>query len=130
MATIYLKDESYAIVGAAMEVYNQLGPGFLEAVYQEALEIELGSRNIPFSAQKELGVFYKDRQLKKAYIPDFFVYGKIIVELKAQSNLTDCDLAQLINYLKVTNVSLGILLNFGNPETLERKRVIRPGLAI
>ena len=83
-----LGEECYAIVGAAIEVHSELGPGFFEAIYQEALEIELGSSRIPFEAQKQLTVSYKGRRLKKEYVADIICYGQIIVELKAMDRLT------------------------------------------
>ena len=112
MADLLYPDESYAISGAAMEVYNSLGPGFLEAVYQEALAVEFAARNIPFEAQKDLTIFYKGAALSKKYIADFLVYGTIVVEIKSQKEVTDVDKAQLINYLKATGCELGILLKF------------------
>jgi len=108
-----------------MEVYNQLGPGFLEAVYQEALEIELAERGIPFVSQKELRILYKGQPLKKTYISDLTCYEKIIVELKAIDRLTGKDTAQLLNYLKATGLRLGLLINFGNVEKLEWERRIK-----
>ena len=100
MAELIFGDEVYAVAGAAMEVYYQLGTGFLEPVYQEALEIELARRRIPFEAQKPLDMFYKDVKLKKEYIPDFVCYGQIIVEIKALERLSNIEVAQIINYLK------------------------------
>ena len=108
-----------------MEAYNQLGPGFLEAVYQEALEIELNDRGIPFVSQKELRILYKGRPLKKTYTSDLVCYDKIIVELKALDRLTNKDMAQLLNYLKATGFRLGPLINFGHTEKLEWERRIR-----
>jgi GxxExxY protein len=125
MTDLLFKDEAYAIVGAAMEVYNQLGPGFLEAVYQEALEIELTERGIPFVAQKELRIIYKERPLKKTYVSDLVCYDHIIVELKALDRLTGKDIAQLLNYLKATGLRLGLLINFGNAEKLEWERRVK-----
>jgi GxxExxY protein len=122
MTDLLFKDEAYAVVGAAMEVYNQLGPGFLEAVYQEALEIELAERGIPFVSQKELRILYKGQPLKRTYISDLTCYEKIIVELKAIDRLTGKDMAQLLNYLKATGLRLGLLINFGNSEKLEWER--------
>ena len=107
-----------------MEVYNHLGPGFLEAVYQEALEIELEMRGIPFESQRMLVLYYKDRRLKKEYKPDFLCYEQIIVELKAIEKLTRSDEAQIINYLTATRLKVGVLLNFGSPEKLEWKRFV------
>jgi GxxExxY protein len=119
------KDEVYAIVGAAMEVYNTLGPGFLEAVYQEAFEIEMTERGIPFESQQELLIFYKGRQLHKAYLADIIASGKIIVELKALGCLSSHEEAQLLNYLKATGLELGVLINFGAAGKLEWKRMIK-----
>jgi GxxExxY protein len=125
MTDLLFKDEAYAIVGAAMEVYNQLGAGFLEAVYQEALEIELSERGIPFVSQKELHIIYKGRSLKKTYTADLTCFDKIVVELKALDRLTNKDMAQLLNYLKATGLRLGLLINFGQAEKLEWERRIR-----
>ena len=123
MALIYSR-ESYAIDGAAMEVYNQLGHGFLEAVYQEALEREFLSRGIPFEREKLLTISYKGENLKQTYKADFVCYGKIIVELKAVSELTDAHRSQVYNYLHATGFHLGIILNFGSYDGLERERII------
>jgi GxxExxY protein len=122
MVELIAKDEVYAIVGAAMEVYNVLGPGFLEAVYQEALEFELTDRVIPFETQKELPVHYKGRRLRKSYVADFVVFGRIIAEIKATDRLTGHDEAQLLNYLKATGMEVGVLINFGSADKLEWKR--------
>ncbi len=124
MGDILYKDEVYAIIGAAMEVYNELGPGFLEAIYQEALEIELASRGIPFHAQQELAIYYKGRRLKKTYIPDLFCHDKIVVDLKAIERLGAVEFAQMHNYLMGTQYKLGLLLNFGARNNLESKRYI------
>ena len=123
MELIY-KKEAYAIIGAAMEVHNVLGNGFLEAVYQEALEIEFKKRGIPFKREQKLEIIYKDITLQKTYDADFVCYDKIIVETKATSHLTGSDEAQVINYLKATGFKLGILINFGAP-SLEYKRLVR-----
>lgn len=122
---IYLKEESYAIVGAAMHVYNTLGAGFLEAVYQEALEIELQKRGIPYEREKELTITYEGIALKQTYRADFVCYGQIIVELKAVNNLDNAHRAQVFNYLKATDLKLGLLFNFGNPRQFEYERKIR-----
>jgi len=124
MAEMIYRDEAFAIVGAAMEVYNDLGPGFLEAVYQEALEIEMGTRGIPFKSQQELFIYYKGRKLKKTYIPDLFCYDKIVVDLKAIDRLTPVEYAKMKNYLKGTKFQLGLLLNFGHQDSLETKRIV------
>ncbi len=99
MPELLLKDEVYAIAGAAMEVYWELGTGFLEPVYQEALEIELGRRQIPFEAQKRLTILYKGQPLQKEYAADLVCYEQIIVELKTHDRLIPADLAQLLNYM-------------------------------
>ena len=118
---LILKDEVYQIVGAAMEVSNQLGCGFLEAVYQEALEMELDERRIPHVAQKAIQISCKGRVLKKEYIADFLCHGQIIVEIKAIKAITGIEEAQLLNYLKATNLPLGLIVNFGAPQ-LEWRR--------
>ena len=124
MPKLLYKNEVYAIIGAAMEVYNVLGPGFLESVYQEALEIELSTREISFKSQQELNISYKEHRLRQQYKPDFVVYEKIIVEIKALNQLTSHDQAQLLNYLKATGLPVGILINFGAEKDLEWKRMI------
>lgn len=125
MGEILYKDESYAIIGACFEVYNDKGPGFLEAVYQECLEIEFTLRKIPFIAHAELQLSYKGRALKKHYQPDFLCYDKIVVEIKAASALSDEFRAQVHNYLKATTMRLGLLVNFGHKSSLEYERIIR-----
>jgi len=122
---IVYKDESYRIVGACFEVYNEKGCGFLEGVYQECLEIELDFQGIPFQAQQELGLDYKGKSLRQVYRPDFICFGKIIVELKAVSKLTDEHRAQVHNYLKATGMQLGLLVNFGHYPKLEYERIVR-----
>ncbi len=124
MTDLVYKDEVYAIVGAAMEVYNDLGPGFLENVYQEAMEIEVETRSIPFNAQQQITVKYKNRPLKKYYIADLICYDKIIVEIKAMDNLTLREEGQLLNYLKATRMKVGVLINFGHYPSLEWKRLV------
>lgn len=124
MVELLLKDEVYQIVGAAMDVYYTLGRGFLEPVYQEALEIELGRRNIPFEAQKELKIEYKELKLKKEYVADFICYGQIIVEVKACQGLTAREEGQLINYMKATRMRVGVLINFCSQVRLEWKRYV------
>jgi len=125
MVDLFLKDEVYAIVGAAIEVHRELGPGFLEPVYQEALEIELNEREIPFEAQKPLRIYYKDRLLTKTYLADLLCYGQIIVELKALNRLSGNEEAQILNYLKATGLKIGLLINFGSHDKLEWKRFVR-----
>ena len=122
MGFIY-KNETYSIIGAAMEVHKILGAGFLEAVYQEALEKEFILRNVPYEREKQLKISYKGQELSKYYFADFLCFEHIIVEVKALSSLNDEHLSQVINYLKATNNKIGLLLNFGQ-ESLEFKRVI------
>jgi GxxExxY protein len=123
-AQYVLENETYAIVGAALDVYHRLGIGFAEQVYQEALEMEFEFRSIPFEREKWLQVSYKGRQLKKQYKADFLCFGQIIAELKAQTVLTAIDWSQVINYLKASNLRIGLLFNFGHPRFLEKKRLI------
>jgi len=125
VAKLLCKDEVYAVVGAAMEVYNELGAGFLEPVYQEALEIELTERGVPFEAQKELRIRYKGRLLKKTYQVDMIVFGKVIVELKALDHLTSREESQVLNYLNATGLEVGLLINFGAEGKLEWKRLVK-----
>jgi len=117
------KEESYKIVGACMEVHSELGCGFLEAVYQEALEIEFIKQQIPYEREVFLKIYYKGQVLKKDYCADFVCYNKIIVELKALSNLTTENEAQVLNYLKATKFKLGLLINFGE-KSLRSKRFV------
>jgi GxxExxY protein len=124
MDLIY-REEVYAIVGACFEVYNEMGSGFLEDVYQEALERELGARNIPFEVKPKLPIYYKGRLLTKKYEPDFVLYSKIIMEIKAVKALTDEHRAQVQNYLKASQFQVGLLVNFGKPGALEYERIVR-----
>jgi GxxExxY protein len=124
MKEIILKDEVYAIVGAAMDVYWQLGRGFLEPVYQEALDIEFRRRRIPFEAQEEIVIYYKGEPLKKKYEADFICYGKIVIELKALEGLGGREVGQLLNYMKATKFKVGLLINFGSPVGLELRRYV------
>ena len=121
---VVYKEESYKIVGAAFKVYNTLGPGFLEAVYQEALEIEFQREGIPYEREKELKIQYDGVELKQTYKADFVCFGKIIVELKAVSAIDDTHQSQVYNYLHATGYKLGLLLNFGHSDELEIKRII------
>ena len=115
---------TYAIIGAAMEVHRQLGCGFLEAVYQEALELELAARSVPFRRQLSLPVHYKGHEIKCSYCADFICFDQIIVEIKALGKLTGIEEAQIINYLKATGLEIGLLVNFG-ARSLEYRRFIR-----
>ena len=124
MADLICKDESYKIMGACFEVYQTLGRGFLEPVYQECLEIEFADRGIPFVPQRKLRIVYKKRTLKRFYKADFVCYHKIIVEVKAISQLVDEHRAQTFNYLRATGMRLGILVNFGAHPKLEYHRIV------
>lgn len=116
------KDLTGKIIGAALEVHSTLGCGFLESVYEEALAVEFDLHGIPFKRQKSLDVFYKGKFVKH-FVSDFFVDKVILVELKAVRKLTPVDLAQLLSYLKATDLKIGLLLNFG-AHSLRYKRVV------
>jgi GxxExxY protein len=124
MTELLFKEEVYAIVGAAIEVHRELGCGFLEAVYQEAMEIELKKRQIPFQPQPELNIVYKDQILQKKYTPDFLCFQEIIAEIKALDQLSGKEESQIINYLKASGKRIGLLINFGSTSKLEWKRFI------
>lgn len=115
-------DETYQIIGAAMEVHKTIGCGFTEPLYQEAFEQELQLRSIPFQREKSFHVTYKGKELKKEFRPDFVCFNKIIVELKAVDDFADEHFAQVYNYLKATGMSLGLLINFGK-KSLDYKRI-------
>ncbi len=115
--------ETFAIIGAAMEVHSELGRGFLELVYQTALALEFQERGIPFSAEVALPIRYKNKLLTCAYRADFVCFESVIVETKAIATLTSADEAQLINELKATGLQRGLLLNFG-AASLEHKRLV------
>src|ERR1035437_8072332 len=120
-----LDADGYALMGAAFDVYNSLGAGFLEEVYQEAIELELTARKIPFVSKPRLLVFYKDQQLQKYYEADLFVSSRIVVELKAVRSLAPEHHAQLLNELRATRQQVGYLINFGAAPRLEwLRRVI------
>lgn len=121
----YYKDETYKINGAAMKVYNSLRHGFLEAVYQEALEMEFVKQGIPYEREKELEIYYDGKKLKQTYRADFVCYNKIIVELKAVSVLDDTHRSQVYNYLCATGYKVGLLFNFGHYDGLEIERKVK-----
>ena len=123
MNGLIYEDLTYKIRGALFEVYKEKGCGFLEDVYQECLEIELGLQEIEFDAQHPLKLEYKGRLLKKKYIPDFICFGKIIVEIKAVKEITNEHRAQLQNYLKATGYKLGLLVNFGHHPKIQIERI-------
>ena len=122
MTELLYKSEVFNIIKAAMEVHRQLGHGFLEAVYQEALEFEFKEQKIQYEREKPLNIFYKGQQLNKEYSADFVCFDKIIVELKALTELNSIHESQLINYLKATKLRVGLLINFGT-SSLEFKRL-------
>jgi GxxExxY protein len=117
------KEEVYQIIGVAMEVHKELGCGFLEVVYQEALEIEFRLKNIPYKREARLKIYYKGNLLKKFYETDFVCFDKVIVETKALDALTSVHKSQLLNYLKATGIKVGLLLNFGS-KSLEYSRMV------
>ena len=120
---LIFENESYLIRGAVYEVYKTLGAGFLESVYQEALEMELGIVGVPYKSQEEITISYKGRMLDKTYRADIVCFDKIILELKAVKELLPEHMAQLQNYLRATRMQLGFLVNFGNPSGVEIKRI-------
>jgi GxxExxY protein len=121
---VLFKEESYRIIGACFEVYNELGNGFLEAVYQEALRHEFELQGVPFQEKPRIGLYFKGIKLTQAYEPDFLCYEEIIVELKAAKSLIDDHRAQVVNYLKSTQKKLGLLVNFGHYPGLEHERLV------
>lgn len=123
---ILFKEESFKIIGACFEVHNQMGPGFLESVYQECLAIEFAEQGVPFIEQPQLKLKYKTQPLKQGYQPDFLCFDEIIVEIKAAKNLADDHRAQTINYLKATGKKLALLVNFGHYPQLEYERFLAP----
>lgn len=123
MSEILYKAESFKIIGACIEVHKELGSGFLEAVYQEALAVELTKQNIPFVREMELKINYKGIDLNKKYLADFICFNKILLELKALTKLTGEHESQVLNYLKATGFRLGLLINFGS-KSLEYKRLV------
>ncbi len=124
MSELIYKDEAYRIVGAGFEVYKEKGCGFHEPLYQECLEIELGLQGIPFAALRSIPMTYKSRPLRQRFVPDFICHDKIIVELKAVSQLIDEHRAQVLNYLNATGYRLGLLINFGHHPKLEWERLV------
>jgi len=122
---IVLKEESYAVMGACFEVYKEKGPGFVEPIYHECLEIEFGSRSLPAVSKPRLEIAYKGVKLKHGPEPDFVCFGKMILEIKAVKALCDEHRAQLLSYLKATGFELGVLVNFCGQEELEWERIVR-----
>lgn len=124
MNTFYYKEETYNIRGAIFAVHKELGNGFLERVYQDALEFEFQARGIPYEREKEIQIIYKGKPLGEPYRADFVCYGKIIIELKAVEELQGTHRSQVINYLKATGMKLGLLVNFGE-ELANIERIVR-----
>jgi len=124
MAGLVLAEESFQIMGACFEVYNQMGPGFVEAVYQDCLEIELTERGIPFVAQNQLRLWYKSHELRQVFIPDVYCFDKIILEIKATSDLCNDHRTKVHNYLRATEQKLALLVNFGHRPLLEYERIV------
>jgi GxxExxY protein len=123
MADIIYENESYQIVKACMTVHNELGCGFLEAVYHEALALEFENISIPFEKEKALVIYYKGKKLQKNYIADFVCYGRIILELKALGRISIEHESQVLNYLKISGFKLGIITNFGQ-RSFKYKRIV------
>ena len=121
---ILYKDECYKIIGACMNVHKELGPGFLEAVYLESLAFEFFEQGIPFEKEKDIRIFYKDKLLDKCYKADFLCFEKIIVELKALSELSNDHISQLLNYLKATKLRVGLLVNFGSSSLIYKRLIL------
>jgi GxxExxY protein len=122
MTDLIYKDEAYELTGICMEVHNELGPGLLEIIYKEAIEWELDDRIIQYEREKEYPVYYKKHLLRKRFNADFVVYGKIILEVKSKESISNEDIAQTINYLKLSECRLGLIVNFGRSK-LEIKRL-------
>jgi len=122
--TLLYKEETYKIQGAIFEVYKEIGTGFLEAIYQECLEQELHNRKIPYKAQQPLTILYKGNHLKQTYKPDLICYDKIIIELKAVKEIAPEHQAQILNYMKATDIKLGLLVNFNSHPKVTIKRFI------
>ena len=124
MSKLILEQETHRILGACFEVYKEKGCGFVEPVYQECLEVELASLGIEFLAQQEIGLSYRGRPLRQTYRADFVCFGKVIVEIKAVSALTDEHRAQLMNYLRATGLKVGLLVNFSHYPGVEHQRFV------
>ena len=121
---LLFREETYRIIGGCVAVHKDKGHGFAEPVYQDALEIEFEATGIPFDRQQNFPLYYRGRLLRHTYTPDLICFDKIIVELKAAKCLTDEHRAQVLNYLKVTGLQLGLLVNFGSFPRLEWERIV------
>lgn len=116
-------EETYALIGAAMEVHRRLGHGFLEVVYQQALAIELEVQGIPFERERKVNIVYRERILETTYRPDFLCFNSVVVELKALEKLSTSHYDVVLNYLKATGLQRALLINFGSP-SLEHRRIV------
>ena len=123
MTDIIYKQESYKIIGTCFEVHNNLGAGFLEIVYKDALEYEFKKANIPYEREKQYVINYKDQILPHKFYADFVVFDKIILEIKAVSGISEVFVAQAINYLKVSHNKLALIVNFGET-SIHSKRIV------
>ena len=124
MENVERDSQTYAIIGAAMEVHRTLGPGFLEAVYQAALAIELAEKGIPFQKEVLIGINYKGTELNCTYRADYICYNEVLVELKSVSKMGVNEEAQIINYLKATGLKRGLLINFGDHQLRYKRFVV------
>jgi GxxExxY protein len=124
MKDLILRDEVFGVVGAAIEVHQNLGSGFLESVYAEAMAVELRHRNIPFEREVPIRIHYKGQRLDKRFQADLLVYGQLIVELKALERITSIERAQVVNYLKAAHHPVGLLINFGSHPKMEWERLV------
>ena len=128
MTKLLLEDETCAVTGAAIQLHRTLGPGFLENVYREAMQLEPRARSIPFEAEKPLHIKYKGQSLHQNYYADLLCFGQIIVELKTLNRLSAREEAQRLNCLKATGLGVGLLFNCGSHGKLKRKRLVTKGV--
>lgn len=124
MTELILENETFAVNGAAIEVHRVLGPGFLEKVYQEAMQFERNARGIPYEVEKPIDIKYKGQRLTQKYYAALICSGQIIVEMKAINQLSGKEDAQILNFLKATGLKVGLLFNFGSHGNMERKRLV------
>lgn len=124
MGNLLYKEESYEIIGVLFDVHNELGGGFLEVVYSDAVEYELKKRKIPYEREKKFQVQYKETILPHHFFADFVVYGKIVLELKSTATLHDSHIAQCINYLKISKLKLAVLANFESEKLIHHRIVV------
>lgn len=120
---LFLKEETFKIIGACFEVHKELGKGFLEVVYKDALEIEFHKQGIFFEREKRYDVYYKDVKIPHFYYADFVVFDSVILEIKAQEGIVEDQISQVLNYLAVSKCKLGLIVNFGE-KSLKFKRIV------